>query len=77
VVARESTVALGRRIRAARRNRLSNISLEVFARELSRLMGRGRAYSNVTASNWETGRKEPSWEALVAMARLIRCQSRS
>jgi transcriptional regulator with XRE-family HTH domain len=33
-------------------------------------MGRKRAFSNVTISNWETGRQEPSFEALVAIARL-------
>ena len=33
-------------------------------------MGRTRSFSNVTISNWETGRQEPSFEALVAISRL-------
>ena len=33
-------------------------------------MGRQRSFSNVTISNWETGRQEPSFEALVAISRL-------
>jgi transcriptional regulator with XRE-family HTH domain len=44
--------------------------LEEFGRQVARMMGRARAFSNVTVSNWETGRQEPSWEALVSIARL-------
>ena len=62
--------ALGGRIRAARKARLNNMPLEEFGRQVASLMGRARAFSNVTVSNWETGRQEPSWEALVSIARL-------
>lgn len=62
--------SLGPRIRRARIGRLPGLNLEVFGREIAGLMGRGQAYSNVTISNWETGRQEPSLEALVAIARL-------
>jgi transcriptional regulator with XRE-family HTH domain len=62
--------ALGGRIRVARKTRLNNMPLEEFGRQVAKLMGRGRAFSNVTVSNWETGRQEPSWEALVSIARL-------
>jgi transcriptional regulator with XRE-family HTH domain len=44
--------------------------LEEFGRQVAKLMGRPRSFSNVTVSNWETGRQEPSWEALVSIARL-------
>jgi transcriptional regulator with XRE-family HTH domain len=64
--------ALGSRIRMARKTRLNNLPLEGFGRQVAELMGRGRAFSNVTVSNWETGRQEPSWEALVSIARLTR-----
>ena len=69
-MAGEIRKALGGRIRAARKTRLSNMPLQEFGLQVSRLMGRPRAFSNVTVSNWETGRQEPSWEALVAIARL-------
>src|SRR5881392_2165125 len=49
---------------------MNNMPLEEFGRQVAQLMGRARAFSNVTVSNWETGRQEPSWEALVAIARL-------
>jgi len=62
--------ALGGRIRAARKARLNNMPLEEFGRQVASLIGRARAFSNVTVSNWETGRQEPSWEALVSIARL-------
>lgn len=62
--------ALGGRIRTARKTRLNNMPLEEFGRQVAKLMGRSRPFSNVTVSNWETGRQEPSWEALVAIARL-------
>jgi transcriptional regulator with XRE-family HTH domain len=61
---------LGERIRAARRTRLDRMPLEEFGRQVAQMMGRARAFSNVTVSNWETGRQEPSWEALVTIARL-------
>ena len=60
---------LGGRIRRVRRERLG-VTLEAFGRRLAEMMGRSRPFSNATASNWETGRQEPSWEALVAIARL-------
>ena len=63
---------IGNRIRTARKTPLNNLPLEGFGRQTSELMGRGRAFSNVTVSNWETGRQEPSWEALVSIARLTR-----
>src|SRR5918912_1450375 len=64
--------ALGPRIRRARLERLRGLNLEVFGRRIAELMGRRRAFSNVTISNWETGRQEPSFEALVAIARLTK-----
>src|SRR5919199_498164 len=64
--------ALGPRIRRARLERLGGLNLEEFGRRIAERMGRGRAFSNVTISNWETGRQEPSFEALVAIARLTR-----
>jgi transcriptional regulator with XRE-family HTH domain len=69
VMAEEIRRELGGRIRRARRERLT-MTLEEFGRRVAEMMGRSRAFSNVTASNWETGRQEPSWEALVATARL-------
>ncbi|MCC7106146.1 MAG: helix-turn-helix transcriptional regulator [Chloroflexi bacterium] len=63
---------LGPRIRRVRLERLGGQNLEVFGREIAAMMGRGKAFSNVTISNWETGRQEPSLEALVAIARLSR-----
>lgn len=69
-VAGEIRKALGGRIRVARKTRLSNMPLEEFGRQVAKLMGRARAFSNVTVSNWETGRQEPSWEALVSIARI-------
>jgi transcriptional regulator with XRE-family HTH domain len=64
--------ALGPRIRRARLERLGGLNLEEFGRRIADQMGRGRAFSNVTISNWETGRQEPSFEALVAIARLTK-----
>src|SRR3712207_2732832 len=61
---------LGARIRAARKARLDGLTLETFGRDVAKILGRGRPFSNVTVSNWETGRQEPSWEAQVAIARL-------
>jgi transcriptional regulator with XRE-family HTH domain len=46
------------------------MSLEIFGQKIAVEMGRPRSFSNVTISNWETGRQEPSFEALVAIARL-------
>jgi transcriptional regulator with XRE-family HTH domain len=70
IVAGEIRKALGGRIRIARKSRLNNMPLEEFGRQVAQMMGRPRAFSNVTVSNWETGRQEPSWEALVSIARL-------
>jgi transcriptional regulator with XRE-family HTH domain len=61
---------LGPRIRRARIQRMRGCSLETFGRQIAAQMGRSRAYSNVTISNWETGRQEPSFEALVAIAHI-------
>jgi transcriptional regulator with XRE-family HTH domain len=61
---------LGPRIRRARIERMRGCSLEIFGRQIAARMGRSRAYSNVTISNWETGRQEPSFEALVAIAQI-------
>ena len=69
-MAGEIRKALGGRIRIARKSRLNNMPLEEFGRQVAQMMGRPRAFSNVTVSNWETGRQEPSWEALVSIARL-------
>ena len=46
--------ALGGRIRIARKTRLNNMPLEEFGRQVAKMMGRPRAFSNVTVSNWET-----------------------
>lgn len=64
--------ALGPRIRRARVVRLKGLNLEEFGRQIAEEIGRSRAFSNVTISNWETGRQEPSFEALVAISRLTR-----
>jgi transcriptional regulator with XRE-family HTH domain len=69
-VAGEIRKGLGGRIRVARKSRLNGMPLEEFGRQVGQMMGRPRAFSNVTVSNWETGRQEPSWEALVTIARL-------
>jgi transcriptional regulator with XRE-family HTH domain len=63
---------LGPRIRRARTRRLQGMNLEEFGRRIAEVMGRKRQFSNVTISNWETGRQEPSFEALVAIAGLTR-----
>jgi transcriptional regulator with XRE-family HTH domain len=60
--------ALGERIREARKVRCDTMTLEAFGRRIAEELGRNRSFSNVTVSNWETGRQEPSWEALIAMA---------
>src|SRR5437763_6617851 len=62
--------ALGPRIRRARVERLRGLNLEAFGQRIAQIMGRQRSFSNVTISNWETGRQEPSFEALVAISRL-------
>jgi transcriptional regulator with XRE-family HTH domain len=64
--------ALGPRIRRARVVRLRGLNLEEFGRMIAEEMGRSRPFSNVTISNWETGRQEPSFEALVAISRLTK-----
>jgi transcriptional regulator with XRE-family HTH domain len=61
---------LGPRIRQARFERMRGLNLEAFGKQLGGAMGRGRPFSNVTISNWETGRQEPSFEALAAIAQL-------
>ena len=69
-MARETALALGKRIREARKVRCDDMTLEKFGRQVAEVMGRPRSFSNVTISNWETGRQEPSWEALLAIVRL-------
>ena len=63
---------LGPRIRRARVQRLRGMNLEEFGRRIAESMGRKRAFSNVTISNWETGRQEPSFGALLAIAQATR-----
>ena len=71
-MAREIQTGLGGRIRAARRERSGGMTLERFGWELARLMGRSRPFDKMTVSYWETNRREPSWEALVTIAKLTR-----
>ena len=63
---------LGGRIRAARQERSGGMTLERFGWELARLMGRPRPFDKMTVSYWENNRREPTWEALIGMARLTR-----
>jgi len=60
---------LGQRVRAVRQRRL-NLTLAEFGRQVAELSGRGRSFSNVTVANWESGRQEPSFATLQAIARL-------
>jgi transcriptional regulator with XRE-family HTH domain len=67
-VAPASAKAFGACIREARIVRCERMPLEQFGRQLAAKLGRQRPFSNVTVSNWETGRQEPNWAALVAIA---------
>ena len=60
---------LGARLRAVRQQRL-NLTLAEFGRRVAEAAGRQRAFSNVTVANWESGRQEPNFLTLQAIARL-------
>lgn len=60
---------LGQRLRAVRQRRL-NLTLAEFGRQVAELSGRSRSFSNVTVANWESGRQEPNFATLNAIARL-------
>ena len=60
---------LGQRLRAVRQRRL-NLTLAEFGRQVAELSGRRRSFSNVTVANWESGRQEPNFATLNAIARL-------
>ena len=60
---------LGLRVRAVRQKRV-NLTLAEFGRQVAELSGRARSFSNVTVANWESGRQEPSFATLQAIARL-------
>jgi transcriptional regulator with XRE-family HTH domain len=60
---------LGKRLRAVRQHRL-NLTLAEFGKQVASLSGRNRSFSNVTVANWESGRQEPSFATLQAIARL-------
>jgi len=60
---------LGQRLRAVRQRRLG-VTLAEFGRQVAEGSGRGRSFSNVTVANWESGRQEPNFATLNAIARL-------
>jgi transcriptional regulator with XRE-family HTH domain len=60
---------LGRRLRAVRQRRVK-LTLAEFGRQVAELAGRRRVFSNVTVANWESGRQEPNFATLQAIARL-------
>lgn len=66
---RSARAGLGRRLRAVRQRRLG-LTLAEFGRQVAELSGRGRTFSNVTVANWESGRQEPNFATLGAIARL-------
>ncbi len=61
--------ALGGRLRAVRQHRLG-LTLAEFGRQVAEQAGRRRAFSNVTVANWESGRQEPNFTTLQAIAHL-------
>jgi transcriptional regulator with XRE-family HTH domain len=61
--------ALGGRLRAVRQQRLG-LTLAEFGRRVAEAAGRRRAFSNVTVANWESGRQEPNFATLQAIAHL-------
>lgn len=46
-----------------------NLSQETFAKQFSEFCYRDTVYSTMTLSNWETGRKLPTTEGIIALAR--------
>lgn len=60
---------LGSRLRAVRQERLK-LTLAEFGRRVAQAADRQRAFSNVTVANWESGRQEPNFLTLQAIARL-------
>ncbi len=60
---------LGPRLRKVRQQRLG-LTLAEFGRRVAEVSGRQRAFSNVTVANWESGRQEPSFATIQAIARL-------
>jgi transcriptional regulator with XRE-family HTH domain len=60
---------LGKRLRTVRQRRLG-LTLAEFGRRVAELAGRRRVFSNVTVANWESGRQEPNFATLQAIARL-------
>jgi transcriptional regulator with XRE-family HTH domain len=65
----QARAGLGQRLRAVRQRRL-NLTLAEFGRQVAELSGRTRSFSNVTVANWESGRQEPNFATLNAIARL-------
>lgn len=62
---------LGRRVRMVRQQRLG-LTLAEFGRQVALQSGRRRSFSNVTVANWESGRQEPNFASLCAIADLAR-----
>ena len=69
VEAGAARAGLGQRLRAVRQRRLT-LTLAEFGRQVAELSGRRRSFSNVTVANWESGRQEPNFATLNAIARL-------
>lgn len=65
----QARAGLGQRLRAVRQRRLG-LTLAEFGRQVAELSGRGRSFSNVTVANWESGRQEPNFATLNAIAQL-------
>jgi transcriptional regulator with XRE-family HTH domain len=61
--------ALGGRLRAVRQHRLG-LTLAEFGRRVAEAADRRRSFSNVTVANWESGRQEPNFATLQAIAHL-------
>ena len=60
---------LGARLRSVRQRRLG-LTLAEFGKRVAELSGRPRMFSNVTVANWESGRQEPNFATLQAIAGL-------
>jgi transcriptional regulator with XRE-family HTH domain len=60
---------LGAWVRSVRQRRLG-LTLAEFGRQVAELSGRRRVFSNVTVANWESGRQEPNFATLQAIAGL-------
>lgn len=69
VEAGAARAGLGKRLRAVRQQRLG-LTLAEFGRQVAELSGRKRSFSNVTVANWESGRQEPNFATLNAIAQL-------